>query len=420
MVGEYPAGGRRRALRRNAALAADAVLGRAERLAVHVAGGRRFHREGRDLDPDTGRSSSEALERRSLTDTVWPMMQEALDDGADEEKLISGIRNAIDETGVSLADALSARAPQMLRDHRAVRRGMHRRMRACWGPAFDAFYGVYVCAEELASDLSRLHGGSPHADALLALHARTCLVLGEVHALMNWGFLHGAWARTRSLYETAVVASVLAEYGRDAGTGDLAERFLAHAVIDELKDLKLAKNTGLPVDEHRLRSAQAERDAAVQRYGTPFKQDFGWARVLFPGRSHGHRVTLPDLEDLVDAGLDRLAYKIGNHHIHASAWTTELNVMEHRGQLFRVTGPTNIGFEEPASVALSAAVASMDAVVHSVSLPPDPMHLTGAAAVRVLSDRAVALFLEGAEVVAAREARVLRRTSSGGTGPGLQ
>lgn len=161
---------------------------------------RRGLHERRDVDSSTGRTSPEQLRQRGIGETVWPMVQDAIDQGAEHEELVAAFQAATDESGELLADKLKRRRAQMLREHRAIRRGMQRRMRALWGRAFDAFYEVYVCAEEIGSDLQQVHGGAadPLMDALLGLHARACLLLAELHTLMVGGFPLGAWARTRS------------------------------------------------------------------------------------------------------------------------------------------------------------------------------------------------------------------------------
>jgi hypothetical protein len=268
-------------------------------------------------------------------------------------------------------------------------------MRADWGPAFDAFYEIYVFVEELGSDLEQLHGGAePLTTALLALHARACLVLAEVHSLMVHGFPFGAWARTRSLHESAVIAQLLSNYGREPGTDDLGERFLLHAVIDEARDLELAVRSGVDVDDEVLGTVRAERSRVVARFGRGFAKDYGWALPLFPSLGANGRVTFDRLEDLADSGLDRLDYRVGGHHVHSSAWTVVLNQVPRGDVTYRLTGPMNVGFGEPASVAFTAALVSTTAIVHGVTDRPEPMHLVGLAALQTMCGRAMELFDE--------------------------
>lgn len=394
-------------------LAADVVLTRAERLWVELVGGWRRRREGRHLNPATGRTSVEHLHRGRLGHEMWPQLQDAHDDGARVEELTAALDTATTETSDEVVAALRRRAPQMLRDHRALQRGMQRRMRALWGPAFDAFYEVYVCVEELGSDLQQLHGDEDNLliQALLALHARTCLVLAEVHALMNQGFPLGAWARTRTLHETAVLATLLSEHGREPGTEDLGERFLLHAVVDQARDLELAKASGVDVEDEELARVRDQRSAVVARYGSMFAKDYGWSRPLFPSLRSRESVTFDRLEKLADVGLDRVDYRLGGHHVHSSAWTMTLTCLSRGGKAYRLTGPTNVGFGEPAGVALKAALFSMSAIVHGVEPLPDPMDVVALRAFETLSLRAAELFAECQVVVDNREARLQRRSA---------
>ena len=346
----------RRVVKRRILLTADSLLTRGEHLWIEVAGGRRRRREGRDVDPSTGRTSLEHLRRGGLADRVWPRVGEALEAGAPPDELAEVITTATARSGDLVAATLRRREPQMLREHAAIRRALYRRMRALWGPAFDAFYAVYVCAEEVGSELEQLHRDDrdPLIEALLALHARACLVLAEVHGLMVRGFPLGAWARTRSLHETAVIASILEVHGREPGLEDLGERFLRHAVIDEAHDLELAARSGIEVDDELLTFVCAERDAVIAQYGTAYAKDYGWARPLFPSFDAHARVTFRRLEALAESGLERLDYRLGSqrrrthserkrrsavsrqplhvgrHHNHGQQRSPELLHYEHR------------------------------------------------------------------------------------------
>jgi uncharacterized membrane protein len=154
-----------------------------------------------------GRTPLERLRASRDDGPLWEKLHDALTCGADPEVLGQAIHDRSEAAGRAIADTLRRSAPQMLREHRAAERALRRRLRAVWGSALDKLYQVYVCTEELGSDLQQLHGDreDPLARALLALHARACLILAEVHALLTAGFPFAAWARVRALHETAVI-----------------------------------------------------------------------------------------------------------------------------------------------------------------------------------------------------------------------
>lgn len=401
---------------RNLRLSTDAILGRLERLWVAMAGGLRRRREGRRLDPRTGRTGLDHLKERGLGPEVWPLVEEALDRGVPSDELAEALSGATSRAARQVAEELSRRAPQMLREHRAIRRGTHRRLRAIWGPALDAFYEVYVCAEEVGSELQQLHGeaGDHLAHALVALQARASLVMLEVHSLIEAGHPMGAWARTRSLHETAVIGVVLSKFGREEGFEDLGERYLEHGVVDQARDVHLAVQGGIEIDPEIIAAVDNERTRVIARFGAGFGKDYGWARPLFPSQPAKSRVTFRDLEEIAESGLDRFDYRMGGHHVHSSSWTLALNALERGGSVVRLTGPTNVGFAEPATVALTALAVCTQAVVEGVSDElPDPMHLVAARTLYVLGERAARLFVAAQAVVDEREGRIQRRLAPG-------
>jgi hypothetical protein len=402
----------RRVVRRQLLLGESRVVGAVRLSWVRLVGLRLRRGDRESRDPATGRTSVHHLEAHRIGPKVWPHAEALIERGVDPSELAKAIVAVTDTSAEAVAERLRETAPQMLREHRAVNRGMRRRLLAIWGPAFDTMYQVYVCAEELGSDLQQLHGGSDDlaAEALLGLHARACLLLAEIHSAMTSGFPLAAWARARTLHETAVIASVLSTFGRKEEYEDLARRFLDHASIDEAKDLELESKSGVPLDPTITEAVFRRRSEMVDRYGAGFAWDFGWARPLFPDLRPKDPIRFAALERLSESGLSRLDYSLASHHVHSSAWTVELNNAIRGGTWFRMTGPTNIGFAEPAGVALSAMEVSIFAAVQGI--PPDlpePMHLVGARAISLLALETLSLMASAQALVDKRELKYQRR-----------
>ena len=398
-------------LRRSARLAVDRLLSCGEQLYVAARGGRRRRREARDIDA-SGRSSLDALERLSAASELWDRAAAALERGATADVVSDAILTTARTSGERLAETLRRRAPQMLREHRAINRGMQRRSRAVWGPALDAMYELYVCIEEMGDGIARLNTEDSVTRATTALHGRACLLLLEVHTLLTQGFPNGAWARTRSLHENAVVAALLSGYGREAGSEDLAERFLRHSVVDELRDLKTARAAGADVADSDLACLQRVGADLVARVGRGYDSDFGWARPLVPSGPAHRPVPLVRLEELADAGLTRVEYRHGSHHVHSSARTIDLHIYERGGREVQLTGRTNTGLGAPAAVAMLAAFTSAQAAVFAPAGPVDPMNLVGLFALGNIIERANDLFYAGQALVDVREERLQRLATS--------
>lgn len=401
----------RRAVTRRRRLAADAVLWRVEAAWVRALD----RRGGPEVDRATGRTPRDRLTSSLAGDAVWAQLQELMDRNEDTSEVLSQFHRVVNEFGAKTADTLRRSAPAMLRDHRLRERGFERRLRAVWGPALDVFYAVYVGMEEIGSDLQQLHqdGDDDLTEALLALQARASLLMVEIHHALSAGFPLAAWARARTLHETAIIAEILGEHGRRPGTEDLATRYLAHAVVDQAADLMLAAKKGVQLDPGFVADVEKIRQELLARYGESFGFDYGWARPLFPELAPKRRVSFVRLELLAAAELSRLEYRVGGHHVHSSAWTLHLNRFQRGDTTFRLTGPVNKELDGPASVALAAAITTSTAVVYGITAsPPDPMHLLALAALRELAHDVEPLLDEGVTVLERREERVQR-----GAGP---
>lgn len=399
---------RRAALRRRR-IAVDGVLWRLEKAWARALD---RHDSPPDVDPATGRTPRERLLASRDNDSLWPRVQDLIAQGADSKDVLSRVHEAVNNVAVETAATLRRTAPGMLRQHRLRDRAFRRRLRAVWGPALDAFYVVYVCMEELGSDLQQLHQDRDDdlAEALLGLQARAALLMYEIHQALTAGLPLAAWARARSLHETAVIAEILSEHGRDPGTDDLATRYLHHAVIDQARDLQLAAASGLQLDEVFVYEVEASQQELLKLYGEEFRQSYAWARPLFGSLRRRERVSFVQLELLAATGLSRFDYRVGSHHVHASAYTLHLNRMRFGDMDFRLTGPVNRELDGPPPVALAAALMTSTAVVYGMlETPPDTTHLLALAALREVAADVEPLLDNAAEVLDRREERVQRR-----------
>ncbi len=295
----------------------------------------------------------------------------------------------------------------MLREHRALERGFQRRLRATYGPGLDAMYEFYAVLEEVGSDLQQAHSERDDdlTEAMLALHACACLLAVEVHRCLSGGFPFAAWARARSLHETRSqrlfspsmgASPVRAIWRRDSSTTPSSTRRAIStwpygAVLRSAR----SSNRRLPTSVIGSLRCTGRRSAETTA-----------------GRVHCSRPRSPATASLspswrrADTGLDRTDYRHASHHVHASAWTLSLNRLERGGQDYRLTGPTNLGLAEPATVAMTAAVMTLIAVVEGVDDgPPALRSLLAVGTVKPLVLRSAELLAEGEAVVMTREER---------------
>lgn len=314
----------------------------------------------------------------------------------------------IEQRSVVLAKTLRGQSSQ-LREHRAHDRGFKKRLARTWSEAFTLYLVVLLSAVDAGSDFYTNHREQAGKDndfrfeALTSLHARACLVGGEVFELLKGGWPHGAHARCRTLHELAVFAVVIGEHP------EVAERFLLHDAVENAASMdtyqtKLAGRHGYEsLSQDEIDWNHARRDAAVKRFGDSFKGRYGWAADLFPK----HQPSFGKLEEL--AGLDHLrpfsdwATHIG---VHASSRGARLNVLRRGDEQMRLVGPTNAGLADPANGALiSLMQVTTQLLIHGRPLGEDTTPLVVAKALMQLTDEAEEAFLGAHKRLAEKEAR---------------
>ena len=312
----------------------------------------------------------ETTDRHGLLTNAQRMYLEALTRAESEderERIDSAAGNALvkvfEQAGGMLASHLKDEAPRMLEEHRRLREEFEQGLRTYWGEALDALWSVYVAAMELGEEFNREQSCAAAEEqdfvfrALVGLHARACVTMSEIHALLRTGHSVGALARWRTLHECAVVSNLVGEHGRKPEYPDLAERYVLHDVIENEKDardyqLHCAAIGYEPFSEEEMTELAQASAEVVRRFGTDYRENYGWAQPLF---SRGH-ITFRDLEELVNLDHLRPYYRWANHGVHADSKGARLNLVNFRGSLMLMTGVTNAGLSDPGQ---SAAISLM-------------------------------------------------------------
>src|SRR2546430_2394755 len=99
-----------------------------------------------------------------------------------------------------------------------LRRNFEATVARVWGKPLDLLYAFYGICQEVGQDFNvryrdRAYDDDDHScQALIRLHARSCLVFSEVITLLRSGHASGAHARWRTLHEIAVVTFFLREH----------------------------------------------------------------------------------------------------------------------------------------------------------------------------------------------------------------
>jgi len=186
------------------------------------------------------------------------------------------------ETEVTeLVDQFKRSMPTDVREFRRSREDSARRILARWQLAMDLFDGFLLLVYSSGRAFHREHWErageeeDPVFHLLTVLHARSCSVASEVRALLVTAHTAGALARSRTLQELAVVASLIREYGKDLATRYMAhERIGQYKVADEYQ--RLAGSFAIdPLDPADVATLRSEMEQLTERYGKEFKGDYG-------------------------------------------------------------------------------------------------------------------------------------------------
>jgi hypothetical protein len=267
---------------------------------------------------------------------------------AEVEKLAPVI---IEEMTLPILAGVKKDIPSMLKVYRKEMKGFVKRLYNDWKKPLDLLEAFLILALETGADFndkSRKEAAEAkdHVfDALTRLHARACQIASEILVLLKSGFADGAHARWRSLHEVTVVASFIKTHG-----DEVAERYLLHDHIESYKAANLHQKYYAileeePIPEDEYNSIKAFRDELIARFGTPYKNNYGWASSVLNKADP----TFSDIEE--NSGLDHLRpyYKLASHNVHANP----------KGLMFKLgllgnthdhllAGPSNFGFTDPA------------------------------------------------------------------------
>lgn len=361
-----------------------------------------------------------------------PSLRELLEGGHDPapvkqllgEAIKRAYPDAIEKSGKRLAARLRARAPH-LAERRADERAFKRRLANTWKEAFTLYEIVLICANEAGSEFNQAHRTRAAKEqdfvfeALVRLHSQACLVAAETFELLKGGYPHGAHARWRTLHELAVFAAIIGERRRD-----VAERFLLHDAIEnaavmETYQAKCARLGYEPLSDGEMAQIRTRKAAAIQRFGKPFADRYGWSAGLFnkPPRFR-------ELEER--AGLDHMHpfYDWSTHvGVHASSRGARLNILRRGGRQLMLAGPMNAGLADPGQGALISLMQVTTTLLIRGRPLDDPEPLLILEALLELTDQAGDAFVAADKRLGEKEGRFqraerLRRAARGSGGKG--
>jgi hypothetical protein len=180
---------------------------------------------------------------------------------------------------------------------------------------------------------------------ILSLHARACSMGAEILSLLEAGHVEGAMRGTRTLYEIAVVVSIIQNDGI-RGTYELSERYYVTSILERMKYNRIARrNSNVCQREQDTLGGRLEKpeqrliNAARRTWGPRFKEQYDWARPVIPNERQIRKINFTDLERACEAEWMRPTYLELNNAIHAGP-TVTISRTKFRGPKLNPTGPT--------------------------------------------------------------------------------
>lgn len=247
--------------------------------------------------------------------------------------------------------------------YKEARSGFTDRLRERWGDALDLLDRFIFESFQLGSFVN--HTDRPEAseqndtvfEALTRLHARACQIALEILTLLQAGYADGAFARWRSLHETAISAAVIRKHGPET-----AERFLLHRHVTDEHFAetyhKFHRELGYePFSTDTLRNLNETVRDLRQRFGDRYADNpgTGWAENLVPGKP-----SIKKLEKEADLEHLRPFYSFASDTVHGGSKGTmerlgilNLDEAPDRPEVLP-GGPSNAGLELPARLAATS------------------------------------------------------------------
>lgn len=286
-------------------------------------------------------------------------------EGCVAEAISQVVPDVLREVAEILGNQISKEAIEHTIQLKAAHSDRAETVRRMWAPAIDQFdllrHIVLDWNYEAVEHRLGAYAKPSTAFAVTKLVARAYEVAGELISLVRDGYADGALARWRSLHEICVVAMFLARR-----SDRCSEMYLSHHLVEQLRLLEIDRASGTTGvrDTQRdryVRNLRIRKTAAVNKFGTAFARDYGWASVEL-GRD---RTTFRDLESQVGLETLRRGYQQANSTVHGGALAalTRISLGPDQG----IDG-AEISPAYGCEVAMNYATASLSMLVAELSL----------------------------------------------------
>ena len=151
-------------------------------------------------------------------------------------------------------------------------------------------------------------------------------------------------ANSHGAYFRIVVSYIISQYGQE-----LAEKYLLHETIQQYKSAQhhqtyAERINERPISQEEFDLLKEERDLLINRFGTPFKEDYGWASSVI----RKDRPTTRDIEEHVELDHMRPYYSMASDNVHANSHGAYFRIgLNPDTEHVLLAGASNMGLADP-------------------------------------------------------------------------
>ena len=315
-----------------------------------------------------------------------------------EIALVDEIPELVESITESIAESVLANikrdAPPKMQARWRHQQQFEERLRKHWQKPLDLLELFISIATEAGdgfnSEFRRdaVESGDAVFEALVRLHARACQVSSAILVLLRAGYADDAHARWRSLHEISVVSYIISQYGQE-----LAEKYLLHETIQKYKlaqhHQRYAERINeRPISQEEFDLLKEERDLLINRFGTPFKEDYGWASSVI----RKDRPTIRDIEEHVELDHMRPYYSMASDNVHANSHGAYFRIgLNPDTEHVLLAGASNMGLADPG---VSTAISLYQITTNLLTSRPNLDRLVVSRVLSMLMDEAGQAFSE--------------------------
>lgn len=287
----------------------------------------------------------------------------------------------IDLASIQMCRSLDQGKDELINEQNGLLTAFRERLYKTWATPLDRLDSLlYMCMEVVlelrGNEASLAYEPTDKFNIATRLQARCVQIGNEISHLLHGGFADGAFARWRTLHETAATTKFICE-----GDEDLSSRFIdyQHKTISEAAERYNKFNLlGFEAfSEEVLAELRAKKQQVLSTHGPKFNEKFGWARKELGDKvKPNESLAFSDIEKFVGLDLLRNHFAFANQYVHAGIDSIgfKLGTAISKRDLL-LTGPSNEGLVEPIQCTSLSLIYATEALIKAYPNDESPIRV---------------------------------------------